>query len=127
MAQSRQDAEKRGRRAELLAEWFLRLKGYQILEKRAKTPVGEIDLIARKGKIIAIVEVKQRQNLDSGLNAVSQQAWQRISRAAESRLGLKYQAFYNADRRFDLIVVLPGLRICHEKDIWRPDFALTRD
>jgi putative endonuclease len=89
MTQSRQDAEKRGRRAEWLAEWFLRLKGYQILEKRAKTRVGEIDIIARKGHLIAIVEVKQRQSLEAGLNAVPQPAWERISRAAEARLRTK--------------------------------------
>jgi putative endonuclease len=56
----RQSAERGGRRAESLAAWWLRLKGWRILARRVRTPVGEIDLVARRGRTIAFVEVKAR-------------------------------------------------------------------
>ncbi len=54
--QPRRSAWLRGRRAELLAAWWLRLKGYRILARDLRTPVGEIDLIARRGRVLALVE-----------------------------------------------------------------------
>lgn len=123
----RKSAERRGRRAEWLAAAYLRLKGYRVLEMRARTPIGEIDILARKGNLVAIIEVKQRSDREAGLNAVPETAWRRIGRAADARLSHKWQALFDCDRRFDLIIVTPGLRIFHQKDTWRPDFALTRD
>lgn len=74
-----------------------------------------------------MVEVKQRDTLEAGLNAVSENAWQRIARAADARLARRWPDYFEADRRFDLVIVRPGLKINHQKDTWRPDFALTRD
>ena len=54
--------EQRGRRAENIAAMFLRLKGYTILDRRCRTPFGEIDIIARRGKTIVFVEVKARRD-----------------------------------------------------------------
>ena len=48
-------AEKRGRRGEAQAAWFLRLQGWRIVGERVKTPRGEVDLIARRGKTVAFV------------------------------------------------------------------------
>src|SRR5687768_17011651 len=62
---ARQGAEIYGRRGETLAAWFLRLQGYRILETRYKTPIGEIDLIARRWGTTVFVEVKSRR--DAGL------------------------------------------------------------
>lgn len=56
----RQQAEKRGRQAERLAGWWLRLKGWQIVGRRLRTPAGEVDLVARRGSMLAFVEVKAR-------------------------------------------------------------------
>ena len=56
----RQRAERGGRRAERLAAWWLRLKGWRILAIRARTPVGEVDLVARRGRMLAFIEVKAR-------------------------------------------------------------------
>ena len=52
---NRHRAERRGRGAETLACWYLRLKGWRILAIRARTPVGEVDLIARRGRILAFI------------------------------------------------------------------------
>lgn len=63
----RQRAERRGRRAEKIAAWFLRAKGYAVLARRYKTPVGEIDLVARRGRTLAFVEVKARKEGEAAL------------------------------------------------------------
>src|SRR6476469_7445338 len=57
---NRRAAEARGRRAETLAAWWLRLHGWRILAQRVKTRAGEIDLIARRGRTLAFIEVKAR-------------------------------------------------------------------
>ena len=56
----REEAERRGRRGESWAAWWLRLHGWHILARRVKTPRGEIDLIVRRGRTVAFVEVKWR-------------------------------------------------------------------
>ena len=78
----RQLAEARGRRAETIVAWFLRLKFYRILARRYRTPVGEIDLIAKRGRTIAFIEVKQRPSEAEGLDAVTAKGRRRISQAA---------------------------------------------
>ena len=67
----RQVFEKVGRRAELWAAGYLRLKRYRILARRYKTKQGEIDIIARKGKIIVIIEVKYRKDMKNIHESVS--------------------------------------------------------
>ena len=67
----RRAAERGGRRAEFIAAWFLRLKLYRVIARRYRTPVGEIDLIVRRGRTIAFVEVKQRPSEGEGLEAVA--------------------------------------------------------
>ncbi|MET5012204.1 YraN family protein, partial [Burkholderia pseudomallei] len=58
----RRQAEATGRRGERLAAWWLRLKGWTILDRRVRTPAGEVDLIARRGSLVAFVEVKTRKS-----------------------------------------------------------------
>ena len=57
---NREAAEKRGRGAETLACWWLRLHGWRILARRARVPGGEVDIIARRRRTLAFVEVKAR-------------------------------------------------------------------
>ena len=59
---NRRAAEQRGRKGELLAAWYLRLKGWRIVAQRVKTPRGEVDLVARRGRTVAFVEVKWRRS-----------------------------------------------------------------
>ncbi len=114
-------AEKRGRRAETIAALWLRLKGYRLLARRFKTPVGEIDLIVKRGRVIAFVEVKARQSRRDALEAVSPQARIRIARAAEWYLArMAAETHKKAEiTRFDMVLVVPGQRPHHMPDAWR--------
>ena len=51
-------AEARGRKAERRAAWWLRLHGWRILGERLRVAAGEVDLVARRGRIVAFIEVK---------------------------------------------------------------------
>ena len=115
----RQRAERRGRRAETLAALHLRLKGYRILARRVRNGGGEIDLVARRGQVVAFVEVKQRRYLDSARQAVSPRNWQRIARAAELWMANR-PALSPYDWRYDLVTVQPFGWPRHHKDFWRP-------
>lgn len=101
----RQEAEKAGRRAEALAALYLRAKLFSIIATRVKTPVGEIDIVAQRGRLIVFVEVKQRSSADAlALEAVNQT---RITRAAEWFM-MKRPQFSGFDCRFDVIVLAKG-------------------
>ena len=115
----RRGAERRGRRAEWIAVWWLRLKGYNILSLRFKCPAGEIDIIARRGQTLAFIEVKQRADLNTALQAVPPRAWLRIARAAELWTG-QQSRFRSLDWRFDLIAIAPHHLPQHKRDYWRP-------
>lgn len=122
MPAKRQIAEARGRADERRAALWLRLKGYSILAMRVKLPVGEIDLIARKGRLIAFLEVKARARRDDALGAVSVQSWQRISRAAEAWMGQRPK-FAGHGWRYDIVALAPGQLPYHLKDAGRPGLA----
>lgn len=119
MTDKRQQAEKRGRMAETAAAWFLRAKGYSILEERFRSSHGEIDLIARKGKLIVMVEVKTRQTELEARESVGIRQRQRIERAALD--WMKRHEEMNASIRFDVIAIVPGRIPTHIKDAWRPE------
>ena len=107
-ADRRKSAERAGRRAETVAAWYLRLKGYRILHFRFKTKVGEIDLIARKGRTIVIVEVKHRTRTDALALATALEAVNiaRIVRATEWFMA-RHPAYHGYDFRFDVIALAP--------------------
>jgi len=113
----REEAEKRGRRAETLAVWYLRLKGYRILSRRYRTPVGEIDLIARRAGLLAFIEVKARTTHSEAAHSVSRRQQQRIGRAAEHFLA-EHPALQNLNSRFDAILVAPHSWPHHLKGAW---------
>ena len=100
-------AYRRGLAAEHLAAWYLRARFYRILARRYKTPAGEIDLIARRGRTIVFVEVKNRPSEAQALDAIGTTARRRIVRAAELWLAAHPDAA-GFDLRFDVIAVLPG-------------------
>ena len=103
---NRAAAERRGRSAERLAEWALRLKGYRLLARRFKTPLGEVDLIMRRGEVTAFIEVKARRLGDDALEAVTpRNAW-RISAAADLWMRRDARAARGVCR-FDIVTVAP--------------------
>lgn len=112
----------RGLWAEFFAESILRLKGYHILARRYKTPVGEIDIIARRRQMIAFVEVKQRGDLAQALGAVTPQMRRRIVRAAQYYLADRAgAAAQNLALRFDLFAFVSPLSWKHLDNAWQAD------
>ena len=105
---ARQGAERRGRRAEWIAAWFLRLKGYGILACRFRGPIGEIDIVARRRGTLVFVEVKARSVDEAGLEAVGPRSRAKIARAAEAWIA-RYPAAGAMTLRFDVIVIAPGV------------------
>lgn len=115
---TRQKAEKKGRRAETLAVLYLRLKGYKIWARRYKTKAGEIDVIARRKNILAMVEVKRRKDMVRAHESLHPQMLKRIEAATHIYCS-RHPKTANLDVRFDVICVLPGFRIRHLRDAWR--------
>ncbi len=114
-----------GRLAEWRARLWFRVRGWRILAVRVRTPVGEIDFIARRGKMLAIVEVKQRRTLEEALAALSPHQRQRITRAAALWLAMKPR-YSGQDVRFDLVAVDARLRLRHVPAAWRADEAVFK-
>jgi putative endonuclease len=116
----RRGAERRGKNAELLCLWHLRLKGYRILARRYKMPVGEIDLIVRRGDTLAAIEVKARADFDSAGEAITRRQQQRIMRAIAYFLGGRPDLAMLA-ARFDVMLVAPRRWPRHLVDAWREE------
>jgi len=103
---ARRKAYRRGHRGEWLAALALMLKGYRIVARRYRTKLGEIDLIARRGNLVLIVEVKARPTLGEAMDSVAYGSERRIEGAAD--LWLSRQPDYGRlSVRFDLVAVLP--------------------
>ncbi len=117
MSRDRRAAEARGRRAEFWAALWLSLKGYRILVQRAKTPMGELDLVARKGEILAIIEVKARATLEAGLASISWHQQQRLVRGAASFVGRKPE-LSGLFIRYDLMIMRPWRLPHHERQFF---------
>lgn len=96
-----------GRAAEIVALLLMMIKGYQILAFRLRTRDGEIDILARRGGILAVVEVKQRPTLDEAMAALGPEQTRRLLDAGLSlqatRPGLRQLAL-----RLQLIALAPG-------------------
>ena len=105
-APRRRAAEQRGQRAETLAALSLQIKGYRIIERQFRSKAGEIDLIARRGKRLAFVEVKARRSLDEAAWAVTPRQQARIVRAAEHWLAIR-GGTQDFDMSFDVVLVAP--------------------
>lgn len=105
-ARARRAAERAGHWAETKAALLLRAKGYRILERRFRSRAGEIDMIARRGRHLAFVEVKARRRLDAAAWAVTPRQRARIARAAEHWLAINGGAG-DFDMSFDVVLIAP--------------------
>jgi putative endonuclease len=120
MMLDRRQAWRRGRRAEGLAILALSLTGYRILARNLKNSRGEIDIVARRGRMIAFIEVKTRADWNTAVEALAGRQRRRITRAAAGFLAAHPQlAGYHA--RFDVILVVPWRWPRHIINAWRMD------
>jgi putative endonuclease len=116
---TRQRAETWGRRAETLAAWWLRLKGYRVLARRVRTPFGEVDLVIRKGRTLVFVEVKARLDAARAAASVTHVTQRRVSRASNAllaRFGRDCEAV-----RIDVVLVSPWRLPQHIVGAWCGD------
>ena len=118
---SRADAERFGRLAEAWCRLVLRLKGYRVLAARERTPVGEIDIVVRRGGVVAIIEVKARRGdgAAGAAGAISPRQQARLARAAAAFLG-RHGELAGLAVRFDVMLVRPWRWPEHISDAWRP-------
>ena len=109
-------AEQRGRQAERIAGWWLRLKGWRIVGRRMRTRAGEVDLVARKGAMLAFVEVKARSNAADLDLAIDERRLARVAAAAE--ILWHELAEPGDDMRIDVILLAPGRPPRHLANVW---------
>ena len=113
---TRHRAERHGRLAEAVAACWLRLHGWKILGRRVRTPVGEVDIIARRGRTLAFVEVKGRATRAELDIAIDRHRLKRVAAAAN------YLAHRHADPadaiRIDVILIAPGAWPRHLTNVW---------
>lgn len=108
---------KKGLLAESFAKLYLRLKGYRILAERFKTPVGEIDLIAKRGRQLVFVEVKLRKTAAEAAEAIHARNQSRVRRAAELYLQ-KHLEYTGYELRFDALALAPYAWPQHIRNAW---------
>lgn len=106
-SKARIEAYRGGHRGEALAAWFLRLKFYRIVQRRYKTPVGEIDLIASRFGTTVFVEVKARSKAATEMETLESINQARIARAAQYWLA-RHPGKAEANCRFDVIFLAPS-------------------
>lgn len=114
----RAEAERQGRRGESLAAWYLWLMGWRILAKRQRIGAGEVDIVARKGRMVAFVEVKWRASSAALDVAIDARRLCRVARAAEA-LAPRF-AKAGDDVRIDVILLAPGHWPRHMANVWQP-------
>lgn len=111
-------ARRSGRRAEVWAAVWLMARGYRILGFRLKTPISEIDILAKRGDVLAVVEVKSRTELEVALEAVGADQRERLRRAGV-QLALARPVLRDCAVRLDLIALAPGRLPLHIPDAWK--------
>ena len=114
----RRGAERRGRLAESLCVWWLRLKGYRIVARDYRVAVGEIDILARGGGALAAIEVKSRGDRGRANESLTPRQRRRIERAVGHFL-VRRPDLARLAVRFDLMLVTPGRLPQHLIDAWR--------
>ena len=120
VGRDRRAAFHRGRRGEWAALWWLRLKGYRILAQDYRSAAGEIDVVARRGATLAIIEVKARDSAAAAVEAILPRQRHRIFNAARLFVA-HYPRHGDCTIRFDIMLVTPGRWPRHIVDAWQID------
>lgn len=110
--------ERDGRRGEGMAAWYLRLKGWRVLARRVRTPRGEVDIVARRGRTVAFVEVKWRGSAAALATAIDAHRLRRVAAAAEA-LAPRF-ARAGDDIRIDVLLLAPKRWPQHIVNAWQP-------
>ena len=113
---NRQRAEIQGRRGERIAAWWLRLQGWRIVGERVRTSRGEVDIVARRGRTLAFVEVKTRGTEAALALAIDEHRLKRVIDAAHmlvARYGNGVEEI-----RIDVMLVRPWRLPVHLKNVW---------
>ncbi|MDP6388425.1 MAG: YraN family protein [Alphaproteobacteria bacterium] len=118
----RQRAFRKGRLAESLCALMLMFQGYRIVAQRLRSPVGEIDILARRGKTLAIVEVKARPTQQAAAESVTGRQRARLIQAAQWLIAGRPE-FAALEIRFDVMLVSPWRMPKHIVDAWRIDLV----
>jgi putative endonuclease len=106
-----------GHSSEMMAIALLIAKGYLILERRYRSPVGEVDIIARRGRRLAFIEVKHRPTLEESAESITPRQQERVMRAAEWWLkGHARVAALTEGPSFDVVLLAPGKLPRHMRD-----------
>ena len=114
----RHAAQIHGLRAETWAVWRLRLAGYRVVARNFRGPGGEIDLIVRRGRVLAFVEVKARDTYADAAEAIRPHQQARIRDAALAFLARRPE-LAGLTLRFDAVLVTPRALPRHLRDAWR--------
>ncbi len=114
---TRRSAERKGHKGETIAVIWLMLKGYRIVARRYKTKIGEVDIIARKRDVVAMVEVKARNSVGEAMDAVDRTTMRRIEAAGDIWLA-KQRDFARLSVRYDLVAILPRKWPVHVKRLF---------
>lgn len=113
---NRRRAERGGRRAEAIAALWLQFKGWDVIARRVRTPVGEVDLVARRGRTVAFIEVKARATTREAEFALDEYRLRRVAAAAEA-LAPRF-ALPGDDIRLDAIFIVPWRLPRHMTNVW---------
>ena len=115
---ARRAAQIHGLHAETWAVWRLRLAGYRVLARNFRVPSGEIDLVVRRGGVVAFVEVKARTSYAAAAEAIQPHQQARIRNAALAFLARRPE-LAGLTVRFDVVLVTPRRLPLHLRDAWR--------
>lgn len=118
MSDARARAEAQGRRGERLAALYLMLTGWRVLARRVKVGVGEVDLVVRRGRTVAFVEVKWRSSAVALDLAIDARRLTRVARAAQV-LAPRF-AGPQDDVRIDVILLAPRTWPRRIANVWQP-------
>lgn len=109
-----------GHAAEWVAAVLLMAKGYRILGFRLKDRAAEIDLLARRGRVLAVVEVKRRATLEAARLALKPAQYDRLIAAGQA-IRRKRPALQSLDLRIDMVALAPGRFPRHLRGVERGD------
>lgn len=109
-------SHRQGHRSEWLAAVWLMCRGYQLLGFRLKTRAGEIDILARRGRVLAVVEVKRRATMEAALAALTRKQYDRLLAAGRAVLRQR-PSLAGHLLRIDMVALAPGRLPRHRRGV----------